>query len=144
MKELRLFLDLLLGMTEKELRARYKYTALGFLWIFLNPLLQMIVIGFIFTFLIKSPLENYYPFLFIGLLVWNFFSISLTKATPSIVYERSLIKKSKFPRSVIPLSIVLSNFVHFVLGLLLFFGWTLLSRIGTIGLLYLIFPALVW
>lgn len=115
----RLFFDLLIGMTDKELRARYKNTLFGFLWIVVNPLLQMLVIGFIFNLFIKEPIENYYLYLFSGLLVWNFFSLSVTKATPSIVNERALIKKAKFPRLIIPLSIILSNFVHLVFAFLL-------------------------
>ncbi len=114
------FLELLWGMTEKELRARYKHTVFGFFWLVANPLLQMLVIGFVFTFLLKEPVKNYYFFLFNGLLVWNFFSLSLSKATPSIVYERSLIKKARFPHAVIPISIILSNFIHFLLAFLLY------------------------
>lgn len=114
------FLELLIAMTEKELRARYKHTLFGFFWLVINPILQMLVIGSIFTFFMKEPIENYYYYLFTGLLVWNFFSLSLTKATPSIVFERSLIKKAAFPRSVIPLSIILSNFFHLVVAQLLF------------------------
>jgi ABC-2 type transport system permease protein len=110
------FQELLWSMTEKELRARYKHTAFGFFWLVANPILQMIVIGFVFTFLLKQPVKNYYFFLFNGLLVWNFFSLSLSKATPSIVYERSLIKKSRFPHAVIPISIILSNFVHLLVA----------------------------
>ncbi|OGG29045.1 hypothetical protein A2973_04910 [Candidatus Gottesmanbacteria bacterium RIFCSPLOWO2_01_FULL_49_10] len=119
-QSMRHFFELLWGMTEKELRARYKYTVLGFFWLVLNPILQMLVIGFIFTFFMKEPIGNYYYYLFIGLLIWNFFSLSLTKATPSIVYERSLIKKARFPHAVIPLSIILSSFMHFVLAFGLF------------------------
>ncbi|HCS78708.1 TPA: hypothetical protein DIV55_03105 [Patescibacteria group bacterium] len=123
--ETQLFIDLLLGMTQKELQARYKRTVFGFLWVVINPVLQMVVIGFIFRFFIKEPIINYYFYLLIGLLMWNFFTLSLTKATPSIVFERSLIKKARFPRMVIPLSIVLSNFVHFVLSLILFIPLTM-------------------
>src|SRR3989344_2927413 len=123
--ETQLFIDLLLGMTQKELQARYKRTVFGFLWVVINPVLQMVVIGFIFRFFIKEPIQNYYFYLLIGLLMWNFFTLSLTKATPSIVFERSLIKKARFPRMVIPLSIVLSNFVHFVLSLILFIPLTM-------------------
>lgn len=111
------FFDLLYAMTAKELRARYKHTVFGFLWVIINPLLQMLVIGFVFRFFIKEPIKNYYYYLFVGLLTWNFFSLSLTKATPSIVFERSLIKKARFPHSVIPISIIISNVVHFILGL---------------------------
>lgn len=116
----RQFLDLLAGMVDKEIRARYKNTYFGFLWIIVNPVIQMVVIGFVFKFFIKQNIDYYYYYLFIGLLIWNFFSLSLTKTTPSIVYERSLIKKSKFPRSVIPLSIVFSNFFNFLIALAVF------------------------
>ncbi|MEK7166144.1 MAG: ABC transporter permease [Patescibacteria group bacterium] len=111
-----LFLDLLWGMTEKELKARYKHTVFGFLWVVVNPVLQMLVIGFVFKLFIKDPLPNYYLYLFSGLLTWNFFSLSLTKSTPSIVNERSLIKKAKFPHSVIPLSIIFSNLVNLLIA----------------------------
>jgi ABC-2 type transport system permease protein len=107
-------------MTEKELRARYKYTIFGFVWLVANPILQMLIIGFVFTFFMREPIENYYYYLFIGLLVWNFFSLSLTKATSSIVNERALIKKAIFPHAVIPLSLLASNFVHFLLALILY------------------------
>lgn len=120
MNDTRLFIDLLFAMTEKELRARYKHTAFGFFWLVANPLLQMLVIGFVFTFLLAQPVKNYYFFLFNGLLVWNFFSLSLAKTTPSIVYERALIKKARFPHAVIPVSIILSNFIHFFLAFLLY------------------------
>lgn len=114
------FWELLLAMTEKELRARYKNTVFGFFWLVANPLLQMLIIGFVFTFFMKEPILHYNYYLFVGLLVWNFFSLSLTKATPSIVFERSLIKKAAFPREVIPLSILLSNAVHFLAALILY------------------------
>lgn len=120
MNDTRLFFDLLFAMTEKELRARYKHTVFGFFWLVANPILQMLVIGFVFTFLLAQPVKNYYFFLFNGLLVWNFFSLSLAKTTPSIVYERSLIKKARFPHAVIPASIILSNFIHFFLAFLLY------------------------
>jgi lipopolysaccharide transport system permease protein len=125
-------------MTLKELRARYKHTFFGFFWLVANPLMQMLVIGFIFTFIMKEPVKNYYYYLFTGLLIWNFFSLSLTKATPSIVYERSLIKKAAFPRSVIPLSIIASNLVHLFLAQLLFLvPVALLGTLRPTGLLYL-------
>jgi len=133
MDNIRHFFDLLFAMTEKELRARYKHTVFGFFWLVANPLLQMLVIGFVFTFLLAQPVKNYYFFLFNGLLVWNFFSLSLSKTTPSIVYERSLIKKARFPHAVIPLSIILSNFIHFFLAFFLYLVPVLF--LGTLTLL---------
>ncbi len=105
-----------MAMTKRELVARYKNTLFGFLWVVVNPLMQMFVIGFVFRFFIKEPIQNYYLYLLVGLLVWNFFSLSLSKTTPSIVNERNLIKKARFPREVIPLSIVLSNFTHLLIA----------------------------
>lgn len=113
------WLDFLLAMTEKEIKARYKHAALGFLWVFLNPLLQMLVIGFVFQFFIPVNVDNYFLFLFAGLLPWNFFAYSLTKNTPMIINERSLIQKAKFPRESIILSIVLSNMFHFLVSLVI-------------------------
>jgi ABC-type polysaccharide/polyol phosphate export permease len=116
MVKLKYYFDFLWVMTEKELKARYKNTVFGFLWSFINPLLQMLVIGFVFRFFIKEPINNYFWYLLVGLLVWNFFSLSLTKATPSILSERSLIKKAAFPREVIPLSIIFSNFINMLIS----------------------------
>ena len=113
------FYELLIGMTKRELDARYKNTIFGFLWVILNPLMQMFTIGFIFRFFIKEPIENYYLYLLVGLLVWNYFSLSLSKATPSIINERGLIKKANFPRAVIPMSIIISNFVHLIVAFMI-------------------------
>lgn len=114
------WLEFLAAMTEKEIKARYKHALLGFLWIVLNPIIQMVVIGFVFQFFIPVDVDNYFLFLFAGLLPWNFFAYSLIKTAPSIVYERSLIQKAKFPRETIVLSIVLSNAFHFIISLGLF------------------------
>lgn len=112
-------------MTVKEIKARYKMAILGFLWIFLNPLLQMLVMGFIFQFFIPIKTTNYFEFLFPGLLAWNFFSYTVTKNTPMYINERALIQKAKFPRESIVLSIVLSNLFHFLIALIMFvlFEW---------------------
>jgi len=129
-------------MTEKEIKARYKRAVFGFLWVILNPVLQMLIIGLIFSFFIKIP--NYFLFLFTGLLPWTFFSMSLSKATPSIVYERTLLQKAKFPIEAIPISIILSNFLHMVVSLLLLI--LLLFFINKLVFLQIliIIPTLTW
>lgn len=115
----RYWLDFLWVMTQKEIKARYKRAILGFLWIVINPLSQMLVMGFVFQFFVPVKVDNYFLFLFAGLLPWNFFAQSLTKTTPAFFYERNLIKKAKFPREAIVLSIILSNLFHFLVALLL-------------------------
>jgi len=138
------WLEFVWAMTLKEIKARYKHAILGFLWIILNPLLQMLVIGFVFQFFLPVQVDNYFLFLFSGLLPWIFFSYTLTKCTPAIVYERSLIKKAKFPREVIILSIVFSNVFHLLISLFLLV--VLLALMGQISLLrILLLPvAIVW
>lgn len=141
------YLDFLLIMTEKEIKTRYKNAILGFLWILINPVLQMIIIGLIFQYFIKIPIKNFFLFLFTGLLPWNFFSYSITKTAPSIVFERDLIQKAKFPREAIPLSIVFSNFFHFFISILLLFVFLLV--LGGFHFLYpikllLLLVSLVW
>jgi ABC-type polysaccharide/polyol phosphate export permease len=118
-KKQRHWLDFLRVMTQKEIKARYKHAVLGFLWIIINPLLQMVVMGFVFQFFVPVHVDNYFLFLFAGLLPWNFFAQSLTKTTPAFFYERNLIKKAKFPREAIVLSIILSNLFHFLIALAL-------------------------
>ncbi|MBI3385869.1 ABC transporter permease [Candidatus Gottesmanbacteria bacterium] len=143
-KQLEHFMELLIVATQKELQTRYRYTVFGFFWIVFIPLLQMVVIGFVFTFLVKEPILNYYAYLYVGLLIWNFFSLSLTKATPSIVYERDMVTRAKFPRSIIPLSIIASNFIHFALGLALIVLVLLPSGAVTIGGIFWLLIGTVW
>ena len=139
----RQYFDLLWAMTEKEIKARYKKAVFGFLWVILNPLFQMVVIGVIFSFFIKIPVENYFLFLFTGLLPWQFFSLSLTKATQSIVYERSLLQKAKFPREIIPLSIILSNFFHLLVSLVLLILFLSVAHLLVFPQILYLIPALL-
>jgi len=142
MPTLRHYLDFLWAMTEKEIKARYKRAVFGFLWVVLNPVLQMLIIGIIFSFFIK--ISNYFLFLFAGLLPWQFFSLSLSKATTSFVNERALIQKAKFPKESIPISIILSNFIHLVISLFLFLSLLLvIGREINLQILLLI-PTLIW
>lgn len=149
------YVDFLVAMTEKEIKARYKFAILGFLWIVLNPLLQMLVIGFVFQFFIPVKVDNYFLFLFTGLLPWNFFSYTVTKNTPMIINERSLISKAKFPREAVVLSIVLSNLFHFLIALSLlllvlladkvfFDHYNLFQLIQYLSRLLLTLPLLIW
>lgn len=120
--------NFVIAMTEKEIKSRYKMAIFGFLWIFLNPFLQMLVMGFIFQFFVPIKTTNYFEFLFPGLLVWNFFSYTLTKNTPMYINERALIQKAKFPRESIVLSIIFSNLFHFLISLIMFLIWSILVR----------------
>ncbi len=106
------YVDFVWLLTKKEIQSRYKRTLLGFLWVILNPLLQMLIIGLVFQFFVPMKIENYFLFLFAGLLPWSFFTNSLLRTTPILVQERSLIQKAAFPRELLIVSAVLANLFH--------------------------------
>ena len=136
------YLNFLWAMTEKEFKARYKRAVFGFLWVVLNPILQMLIIGLIFSFFIKIP--NYFLFLFTGLLLWMSFSLSVSKATSSIAFEHTLLQKAKFPIEVIPISIILSNFLHTLVSLLLLILFLIITGKLVFPQILLVIPALAW
>jgi len=112
--------DLLVMLTIKELKSRYKSTSLGFLWAFINPLLQMIIMSIVFKFFFRIQVENYSIFLFSGLLPWMFFNLSLSGGTSVLVDNRDLLKKVVFPREILPLSAISANFVNFLASMTIF------------------------
>jgi len=111
--------DLLIALTLKELKTRYKSATLGFLWAFLNPLFLMIVLSLVFTIIVRIQVEKYPLFLFVGLLPWTFFLQSLTAGTSSLTNNRDLLKKAAFPRAILPLSSIFSNLINFLISLLI-------------------------
>ncbi|MCX7621246.1 MAG: ABC transporter permease [Acidimicrobiales bacterium] len=123
--------ELLRNLTIRELKVRYKRSALGFLWTLLNPLLMMAVFTAVFSTFFKGML-SWFPIYFLtGYLPFAFFQASATVATGSIVGNGNLIRKVYFPRSVLPLSVVLAQLVHLLLGLgvlvvaetIIYIGW---------------------
>ncbi|MBU1044821.1 MAG: ABC transporter permease [Candidatus Omnitrophica bacterium] len=121
--------NLIISLTKKEIKIKYKSAVLGWLWSLLNPLLLMVVFSFVFTFIMKIQIANYPVFLLSALLPWFFLSFSLTAAVTSIVDNASLIKKAYFPYEVIPLSIVAANLFNFLISQLLLFVFLIYYRI---------------
>lgn len=119
--ERRRWWDFLVVMTTKEIKVRYKMTLIGLSWAFLNPVIQMLVMGIVFRFFVPVKVDNYFIFLFSGLLLWNFVSLTISRSTTIIINERMLIQKSMFPREILVLSVVAGNLIHLLisLGLLL-------------------------
>jgi len=122
LRELWTYRDLIVNLVMRDLKVRYKNSVLGILWSLLNPLLMMLVFTFVFKVLAGSSKLSAYPaFILSGLLAWNLFSTSVLGATNSIVSNAHLINKVYFPRAVLPISVVFSNLVNFVLALPVFF-----------------------
>lgn len=114
----RLLIQSLVG---RELKARYRGSLLGFLWSFINPLLLLLTYGLVFTVMLpvkRSPqMEPYFLFLFCGILPWTWFQSSIAESSGILIASGNLIKKVLFPAEVLPVVSVLSNLVHFLLGL---------------------------
>ncbi|MEP7166996.1 MAG: ABC transporter permease [Candidatus Woesebacteria bacterium] len=122
---------LLLQLTLREIKARYKQSFVGYAWVLLNPLAQLLVYSFVFSMIFRFPTNNvpYVVFLYSGLLPWTLFQTSIISATQSLVDNASLLKKIAFPREVIPYSVVFAKIVDFCFSGLLFIGLMLVLRV---------------
>lgn len=111
--------ELLWQMVSREVKARYKQSIMGYFWVILNPLAQMLVMSFAFSIILKIPTNAagnipYSIFLFVALLPWNLFSNSLSSSTASLVNSSSLITKVNFPRTILVLSTIIAKFIDFL------------------------------
>ncbi len=124
--------ELLYFLVWRDIKVRYKQTALGVAWAVLQPLFSMVVFSVLFGSLLKVPTGDVpYPiFSYAALLPWNYFAGSLTRSSTSVVNSAHLITKVYFPRLVIPISGVLAGLLDFaiafvvLLGMMFYFGIT--------------------
>lgn len=123
--------ELLYFLVWRDLKVRYKQTALGVAWIVLQPVLSMVVFSALFGELLKVPSGGVpYPvFAFAALLPWNYFAGSLTRSSASIVGSAHLITKVYFPRLIIPISGVMSGLVDFCIAFVILIGLMIGYRI---------------
>jgi lipopolysaccharide transport system permease protein len=116
-RELYSYRGLLLSLVQRELKARYRGSVLGFFWTFLNPTLHMLVYTLLFSVFMKNQIPNYAYFLFVGLLPWTWFSTSISAGASSISDRRDLMTKVRFPAQVLPATVVATNFCNFIFSL---------------------------
>ena len=135
LRELWAYRELLVVLTMRDIKVRYKQTVLGAAWAILQPFMTMVVFTIFFGHLAKMPSDGYpYPvFVYSALLPWTFFANAITNSSNSMVGSAQLISKVYFPRLIIPLSSVGAGFVDFVtassilLAMMLYYGvgWSL-------------------
>lgn len=123
--------ELLYFLAWRDVKVRYKQTALGVLWIVLQPLLTTLIFTILFGLLLKVPSGDVpYPvFAMAGLIPWQYFAGSLTRASTSLVGSANLITKVYFPRLIIPLTGVLGGLVDFAIGFVLLLVMMVIYRI---------------
>ena len=130
LKELYEYREMIFSLVRKDLRGRYKGSVLGFLWTFINPLLQLVVYTIVFSVIMRASYEQYYLFLFVALVPWMFFSSSVTDGASSILREKHMVKKIYFPREVLPIATVTSAFVNMILTFIVVFGVVIIAGRG--------------
>jgi lipopolysaccharide transport system permease protein len=113
--------ELLYFLVWRDLKVRYKQTALGIFWIVLQPLLTTFIFTVLFGLLLQVPSGDapYPVFALAALIPWHYFSGSLTRASTSLVNSANLVTKVYFPRLIIPLTGVLAGLVDFAIGFVL-------------------------
>jgi lipopolysaccharide transport system permease protein len=134
--------ELLYFFVWRDLKVRYKQTAIGVAWVVIQPLLAMLVFTLFFGRLAKMPSAGLpYPvFYYTALLPWMYFATALANATNTIVDHQRVITKVYFPRMILPLSAVLSGLVDFAIGFILLIGMMLYyHQVPTVATLLLPF-----
>jgi len=108
----------------RDLKVRYKQTIIGVLWAVFQPFITMVVFSVFFGGLAKMPSDGIpYPiFVYIGLLFWQFFSTSLSQASNSLINNKEIITKVYFPRLILPISSIITNFIDFLIAFVILVG----------------------
>lgn len=138
LKDLLKYRQLIVTLVSRELKARYRGTVFGFFWSFLNPLMLLLVYSVVFGVILPGSSGrvkdvdlvgvNYAIFLFTGLLPWLWFNSSILESANVLFVHGNLIKKIQFPIEVLPIMVVITNMIHFLLGvpililMIIFFG----------------------
>jgi homopolymeric O-antigen transport system permease protein len=139
--------ELIQNLVVRTLKVRYKNSALGFLWSLLNPLLMMVIYCFFIGILDRFETDMV-PKLIIGVIFWQFVVMCSSDAVNAIAGYPNLIKKTYFPRLVLPFSMVIANLINYLLSLIvLMLILVLLSISPTIGLdfsgIWLLIPTII-
>jgi ABC-2 type transport system permease protein len=139
----RVRLELLTELVRKDLKVKYKNSALGFIWSLANPLLYLAVFSLVFGFFLKNNVPWFAVLFMSGFLLWSFFNSAALDATGSVVGNANLVRKVRFPRVVLPLASVGFAGVHLTLQLLVFVVFLIPAYPDAFGpQLWLLVPAL--
>jgi lipopolysaccharide transport system permease protein len=124
-KDLWRFRELFYILSWRDIKVRYKQTAIGALWSIVRPLLTMIIFTVVFRSIANVPAGLHAPYslmVYAGLLPWTFFSTALSEASNSLITNSNLISKVYFPRLIVPTASVITSLVDFLISFVLMFG----------------------
>lgn len=129
LRELWKFRELLFSMVQRDLKIRYKNSFLGFLWSLLNPLVTVTTMTIVFRLFMNNNTPNLGAYIFAAFLPYMFFQLAIMDSAQTILSNIQLIKKIYFPREILPLASAISNFIHFLMGLLVLFAFMIVVYI---------------
>lgn len=142
-KELFAYREMIVMLVRRELRGRYKGSVLGFLWTFLNPLLQFAVYAVVFSTIMRfDSIPKYYVYLFVAFIPWFFLSAAIPQGATCIQSQSNLVEKIYFPRMVLPISTVFTAFANMLLSELVVFAVLVFSGFGLS--VYMLALPVVW
>lgn len=141
-KNLYNYRELIKTSVKKDIGGKYKHSFLGVIWSFINPLLQILVYAIIFPLIMRNKIENYTVFMVCGLIPWTYFSTVLNRASFVMIENGNIIKKVYFPREILPLSLVTSETVNFLISSLIILAFVLIKGMG-ISIYILAFPVVL-
>ena len=135
--------ELLKTNVKKEIRGRYKNSVLGVMWSFLNPLLQLAVYAVIFGALLAGGDNTYHIYICVALIPWTYFTTAITQSAYTIIGNADIIKKVYFPREILPISVVTSGAVNFVISTAIILAFVLISGLG-ISKYIILYPVILF
>jgi lipopolysaccharide transport system permease protein len=109
--------SLIIELTRREVKLRYRGTWLGFFWSLLNPLIMTVVYTVIFSYILKINIPNYSVFLFCALLPWNWFNESINTGTDCFVSRPAFVRDAIFPTGILPISTISVSMMHYIFAL---------------------------
>lgn len=122
--------ELLKTTVKKDIRGRYKNSFLGVIWSFFNPLLQLLVYAIVFPLIMKNTPDNYVIFICVALIPWTYFTTTVSQASYAIIGSGNIIKKVYFPREILPISVVTSGAVNFMISTIIILAFVIFSPVG--------------
>lgn len=143
LQELWNYREMINNLVKRDLKSRYKGSVLGFLWMFLNPLLQLFVYNIAFSIIMKTDIEKFYLFLFVALVPWIFFSTCLSSGTTVIYAQQDMVKKIYFPREVLPIAFTTSQLINMLLSFIVIFIVVFCSGVKIEAMAFLYLPIII-
>jgi len=137
-KDLYHYRELLKTNIKKEIRGKYKGSFLGVLWSFVNPLLMVLVYAIVFPYILRIQEDNYVIFLIVATIPWTFFTTCISQGTTTVLANGPLLKKVYFPRSILPISVVTSGLINFLISCFIIFLFLIFSGVGFSAYMFLL------